>query len=86
MSSRRSILKFSGVAAATGLAGSRRTGPRDGPGDDLMKVADEVLDFKTVREKGRAGKIKSITSPPLASHVRCEAVRFIDELKRTQAG
>jgi hypothetical protein len=56
-------------------------------GDDVMKAAHEVLDFKTVGEKGiYAGKIKSIISPPLASHVRREAVKFIDELKRTQAG
>jgi hypothetical protein len=60
---------------------------RDVPGDDVMKAAHEVLDFKTVGEKGiHEGKIKSIISPRLASHVRREAVRFIDELKRTQAG
>jgi hypothetical protein len=54
-------------------------------GDAAMKAAHEVLDFKTVGEKGiYAGKIKSIISPRLASHVRREAVRFIDELKRTQ--
>jgi hypothetical protein len=59
---------------------------RNVPGDDVMKAAHEILDFKTVGEKGiYAGKIKSIISPPLASHVRREAVRFIDELKRTQA-
>jgi hypothetical protein len=60
---------------------------RNVPGDDVMKAAHEVLDFKAVGEKGiYAGKIKSIIPPPLASHVRREAVRFIDELKRTQAG
>lgn len=65
----------------------RHTGPRDVAGDDIMKAATEVLDFKTVGEKGiYEGKIKSIISPPLASHVRREAVRFIDELKRTQVG
>jgi hypothetical protein len=65
----------------------RQTGPRDVAGDDIMKAANEVLDFKTVGEKGiYEGKIKSIISPPLASHVRREAVRFIDELKRTQMG
>jgi hypothetical protein len=59
---------------------------RNVPGDAVMKAANEVLDFKTVGEKGiYAGKIKSIIPPPLASHVRREAVRFIDELKRTQA-
>src|SRR4051812_26487918 len=51
--------------------------------DDMMKAAHEVLDFKTVGEKGiYAGKIKSIISPRLASHVRREAVKFIDELQR----
>jgi hypothetical protein len=64
-----------------------QTGVRNVPGDDVMKAANEVLDFKTVGEKGiYEGKIKSIIPPPLASHVRREAVRFIDELKRTQAG
>jgi hypothetical protein len=52
--------------------------------DDAMKAAEEILDFKAVAEKGiHAGKIKSIISPPLVSHVRREAVKFVDELKRT---
>ena len=58
-------------------------GFRQVSGDDVMKAAKEVLDFKTVGEKGiYAGKIKSIIPPSLASHVRREAVKFIDELKR----
>jgi hypothetical protein len=61
-----------------------REGFRDVPGDEVMKAAHEVLDFKTVGEKGiRNGHIKSIIHPSLASHVRREAVRFIDELQRT---
>ena len=61
------------------------TGFKEVRGDEVMKAAQEVLDFKTVGEKGiYAGKIKSIISPRLASHVRREAVRFVDELKRTQ--
>ena len=61
-----------------------REGFREVPGDDVMKAAREVLDFKTVGEKGiRNGRIKSIIHPALASHVRREAVRFIDELQRT---
>ena len=61
-----------------------REGFRDVPGDDVLKAAHEVLDFKTIGEKGiRAGKIKSIIHPSLAAHVRREAVRFIDELQRT---
>jgi hypothetical protein len=51
-------------------------------GDAAMKAAKEVLDFKTVAEKGiKAGKIKSIIHPSLASHVRREAVRFVHELQ-----
>jgi len=50
-----------------------------------MAAAQEVLDFKTVGEKGiRSGVIKSIIRPELAAHVRREAVRFIDELKRAR--
>jgi hypothetical protein len=61
-----------------------REGFRQVPGDEVMKAAHEVLDFKTVGEKGiRNGHIKSIIHPSLASHVRREAVRFIDELQRT---
>jgi hypothetical protein len=57
------------------------------PGGEVMTAANQILDFKTAGEKGiYEGKIKSIIPPPLASHVRREAVRFIDELKRTQAG
>ena len=59
------------------------TGFKNVRGDDVMKAANEVLDFKTVGDKGiKAGKIKSIIHPSLASHVRREAVKFIDELKR----
>jgi hypothetical protein len=63
-----------------------RSGLRDVGGDAVMKAAREVLDFKTVGEKGiRSGRIRSIIHPELASHVRREAVRFIDELKRAEA-
>jgi hypothetical protein len=62
-------------------------GFRQVSGDDVMKAANEVLAFKTVGEKGiYAGKIKSIISPRLASHVRREAIRFVDELKRKRLG
>jgi hypothetical protein len=57
------------------------------PRGDVMAAANQILDFKTAGEKGiYEGKIKSIIPPPLASHVRREAIRFIDELKRTQVG
>ena len=56
-----------------------------GRSDAVMKAAEEALDFKTVAEKGiRNGMIKSIIKPELAAHVRREAVRFIDDLKRTR--
>lgn len=59
------------------------TGFKNVRGDEVMKAAQEVLDFKTVGEKGiKSGRIKSIIHPSLASHVRREAVRFVDELKR----
>lgn len=60
-----------------------REGFRQVRGDEVMKAANEVLDFKTVGEKGiKSGRIKSIIHPTLASHVRREAVKFVDELKR----
>ena len=59
------------------------TGFKQVRGDEVMKAAQEILDFKTVGEKGiKSGKIKSIIHPSLASHVRREAVKFVDELKR----
>jgi hypothetical protein len=74
------------IAQASKLEASFRSESfRNVRGDDVLKAAHEVLDFKTVGEKGiYAGKIKSIISPPLASHVRREAVKFIDELERTR--
>ena len=63
-----------------------REGFKQVRGDEVMKAAKEILDFKTVGEKGiYAGKIKSIIPPALASHVRREAVKFVDELQRASA-
>jgi len=46
-------------------------------------AVNEIIDFKTAAEKGiQTGKIKSIIHPALADHVRREAVKFADELKR----
>ncbi|HEX6179128.1 MAG TPA: DUF2935 domain-containing protein [Thermoanaerobaculia bacterium] len=46
-------------------------------------AAEEIINFKTAAEKGiKTGKIKSIINPALADHVRREAVKFADELKR----
>jgi hypothetical protein len=56
-----------------------------GRSDPVMQAAEEILDFKTVGEKGiRTGMIKSIIRPELAAHVRREAVKFIDDLKRSR--
>ncbi len=51
--------------------------------DALEKAANDIIDFKTAAEKGiQTGKIKSIIHPALADHVRREAIKFADELKR----
>ena len=43
-----------------------------------------MVAFKTTATKGiEEGKIKSIIHPTLADHVRREAVKFVDELRRT---
>jgi hypothetical protein len=68
-----------------GQARKLQDGLRRVRGDQVMKVATDVLEFNTLIETGiYAGKIKSIISPRLAYHIRREAVRFVDELKRTQ--
>jgi hypothetical protein len=52
-------------------------------GDPVLRAAEEIVDFKTAAEKGiEAGEIKSIIHPAIADHVRREAVKFVDELKR----
>ena len=51
--------------------------------DNILVAAESILDFKTKAVRGiEAGVIKSIIDPRLADHVRREAVKFIDELKR----
>lgn len=53
--------------------------------DEAEKAAQEIIDFKVAAAKGiQTGQIKSILKPELADHVRREAVRFADELKRTR--
>ncbi len=52
--------------------------------DPVEKAVNEIIDFKTAAEKGiQTGKIKSIIHPALADHVRREAIKFADELKRS---
>ena len=49
----------------------------------VEKAVDEIIDFKTAAERGiQTGKIKSIIHPALADHVRREALKAADDLKR----
>jgi hypothetical protein len=49
----------------------------------VEKAVDEIIDFKVAAEKGiQTGKIKSIIHPALADHVRREALKAADDLKR----
>lgn len=51
--------------------------------DAILSAAETILDFKTKATRGiEAGRIKSIIDPRLADHVRREALKFVDELKR----
>jgi hypothetical protein len=50
----------------------------------VEKAVDEIIDFKTSAEMGiQTGKIKSIIHPTLADHVRREALKAADDLKRS---
>jgi hypothetical protein len=49
----------------------------------VEKAVDDIIDFKTAAEKGiQTGKIRSIIHPTLADHVRREALKAADELRR----
>lgn len=51
--------------------------------EPVEKAVAEIIDFKTAAEKGiQTGKIKSIIHPALADHVRREALKAADELRR----
>jgi hypothetical protein len=51
--------------------------------DSVLTAAQTILDFKTETARAIEGaKIKSIIDPRLADHVRREALKFVDELKR----
>lgn len=51
--------------------------------DPAEKAVNDIIDFKTAAGKGiKAGTIKSIIHPTLADHVRREALKAADELKR----
>lgn len=52
--------------------------------DAVLSAAETILDFKTKAARDiEKAKIKSIIDPKLADHVRREALKFVDELKRT---
>ena len=51
--------------------------------DEVLSAAETVLDFKTKACRGiEAARIKSIIDPRLSDHVRREALKFVDELRR----
>lgn len=51
--------------------------------DAILSAAQTILDFKTRTARDIEGsRIKSIIDPRLADHVRREALKFVDELKR----
>lgn len=51
--------------------------------DAVLSAAETILDFKTKAARDiEKAKIKSIIDPRLADHVRREALKFVDELKR----
>ena len=51
--------------------------------DAVLSAAQTILDFKTQAVRDiEAGRIKSIIEPRLADHVRREALKFLNELKR----
>jgi len=50
----------------------------------VMSAVQSILDFKTQAVRDiEAGRIKSIIEPRLADHVRREALKFLNELKRS---
>ena len=50
----------------------------------ILSAAETILDFKTKAARDiEAARIKSIIDPRLADHVRREALKFVDELKRS---
>ncbi|HZN18177.1 MAG TPA: DUF2935 domain-containing protein [Micromonosporaceae bacterium] len=49
----------------------------------VLSAAETILDFKTKAARNvEAARIKSIIDPRLADHVRREALKFVDELRR----
>jgi hypothetical protein len=49
----------------------------------VLSAAETILEFKTQAARDiEAARIKSIIDPRLSDHVRREAFKFVDELKR----
>jgi hypothetical protein len=55
------------------------------PGE-ILPALEDFIDFETVIEDGvNAGRIKSVIQPAFADHMLRETLKFMDELKRTNA-
>jgi hypothetical protein len=69
--------------ALSSSAAFRDLRAKKGSKDQAETLAKSIIDFKTAAAKGiQSGQVKSIIPPTLADHVRREAVKFEDELKR----
>jgi hypothetical protein len=69
--------------ALSSSAAFRELRQKRGSKAEADALAKGIIDFKTAAGKGiTAGKVKSIIPTALADHVRREAVKFEDELKR----
>ena len=56
---------------------------RPGAQGKTLRAVEDILDFKVAAEKGiQTGAIRSIIDPALADHVRREAIKAADELRR----
>lgn len=64
------------------VVGSLRQNPEI---DAVLSAAETILDFKTKTARDiEKARIKSIIDPSLADHVRREALKFVDELRRAE--
>ena len=71
-------------AMKTSDAFDKLHGKRPIPRDKAIRAVEDILDFKAAAEKGIvAGEIKSIIDPALADHVRREAIKAADDLRRS---
>ena len=70
-------------AMQTSAAFRRMQKSRPASKKPMEQAVGEIIDFKTAAEKGiQTGQIKSIIHPALADHVRREALKCADELRR----